>query len=177
VAPDAHVSVAGALYSVPWKLIGRRISIRLTDTMVFCYQDEELVKSHVRVAKGRRQTDWQDYPPEKTAFFMRTPAWCRTRAGELGPGVLAVVEELLGLQALHRLRAAQGIIALAEPHGPERLDAACRLALEVGDPGYRTIRGILRAGRERLVPEEELTPLPPAHLHGPATLFAHLEVD
>lgn len=177
VAPDAHISVAGALYSVPWTLIGRRVSVRLTDTMVFCYLDQQLVKSHVRVAKGRRQTDWQDYPPEKTAFFQRTPVWCRRRAAELGPAVVRVVEELLGVQALHRLRAAQGVLALADAHGAERLDAACRLALEVGDPGYRTIRGILRSGRECLVPEEELTLLAPAHLHGPATLFAHLEVD
>ena len=69
------------------------------------------------------------------------------------------------------------MLALADAHGAERLEAACRLALEVGDPGYRTIRGILRSGRECLVPEEELTLLAPAHLHGPATLFAHLEVD
>ena len=47
----------------------------------------------------------------------------------------------------------------------------------MGDPSYRTVRGILRAGRERLVPQEELTLLTPAHLHGPDTLFAHLEVD
>ncbi len=82
---------------------------------------------------------------------------------------------LLAEQALHRLRSAQGIIRLADTHGAQRLEAACALALEVGDPAYRTVKGILAAGRERL--EEEPAPVPagPAHLHGPATLFAHLE--
>ena len=60
-------------------------------------------------------------------------------------------------------------------HGAERLELACALALELGDPSYRTVKGILAAGREQPVPEEETTTLAPAHLHGPDTLFAHLE--
>ena len=143
--------------------------------MLFVYADHELVKSHVRVRKGRRSTDWQDYPSAKAAFFMRTPSWCRHRARECGPAVAKLVGELLGEQALHRLRSAQGIIRLADVYGVERLEAACALALEVGDPAYRTVKGILAAGREQLEDEPPPTPSAPAHLHGPDTLFAHLE--
>jgi hypothetical protein len=57
------------------------------------------------VATGR-QTDWNDYPPEKVAFFMRTPSWCRHRATELGPSVTKVIAGLLEINALHRLRSA-----------------------------------------------------------------------
>lgn len=176
VAPDCHVSVAGALYSVPWKLMGRRVDVRLTESMVFFYSEGELIKSHPRLSRGRRSTDWQDYPPDKAAFFMRTPSWCRHRAAELGEAVAALVGELLAEHALHRLRAVQGVLRLAETHGPERVNAACALALSVGDPSYRTVAGILKRGREQLVPEEELLPVTPGHLHGPDTLFAHLEV-
>ena len=176
VSPDCHICVGGALYSVPFRFIGARLDVRVTDAMVFIYADHELVKSHVRVRKGRRATDWQDYPSAKAAFFMRTPSWCRHRAEELGPAVAALVTGLLGEQALHRLRSAQGVIHLADTHGAARLELACALALEVGDPSYRTVRGILKAGREQLTPEPETqAPLAPAHLHGPDTLFAHLE--
>jgi len=176
VAPDCHVSVGGALYSVPFRFIGARLDVRTTDEMLFVYADHEIVKSHARVGKGRRSTDWQDYPSQKAAFFMRNPSWCRRRAAELGPAVAALVGELLGEQALHRLRSAQGVIHLADTHGAARLELACALALEVGDPSYRTVRGILKAGREQLTPEPETqAPLAPAHLHGPDTLFAHLE--
>ena len=139
------------------------------------FADGELVKTHVRVAKGRRATDWSDYPSAKAAFFMRTPSWCRHRAAECGPAVSALVTGLLGEQALHRLRSAQGIIRLADTYGERRLEAACALALEVGDPAYRTVKGILAAGREQLAAEPEITLQGPAHLHGPETLFAHLE--
>ncbi len=175
VAPDCHLSVGSALYSVPFRFIGRRLDVRLTDTKVFIYADSELVKTHVRVRKGRRATDWQDYPSSKAAFFMRTPTWCRHRAAELGPAVATIVEGLLCEQALHRLRSAQGIIGLAERYGAARLEAACALATAVGDPGYRTVKGILTAGREQLAPEPQITPSGAAHLHGPDTLFAHLE--
>jgi hypothetical protein len=95
----------------------------------------------------------------------------------VGPAVQELIAELLAENALHRLRSAQGVLHLANTYGEERLNLACERALAVGDPSYRTVRGILRAGRERLVPQEELTLLTPAHLHGPDTLIAHLEVD
>ncbi len=176
VSPDCHICVGGALYSVPFRLIGARLDVRLTDGMLFAYSGHELVKSHVRVGKGRRATDWQDYPSQKAAFFMRTPSWCRHRAEAIGPAATALITGLLGEQALHRLRSAQGVIHLADSYGAPRLELACALALEVGDPSYRTVRGILKAGREQLSAEPE-TPAPraPAHLHGPDTLFAHLE--
>ena len=107
---------------------------------------------------------------------MRTPSWCRHRSAELGPAVAAVVGELLSEHALHRLRAAQGVLRLADTHGTECLNAACTLALSVGDPTYRTVAGIVKRGREQLVREEELSLATPAYLHGPDTLFAHLEV-
>jgi hypothetical protein len=175
VGPDCHVSVTGALYSVPYRFIGRRLDVRATDKLVCILDDGEIIKTHVRVARGRRSTDWADYPEKKAAFFMRNPSWCRHRSAELGPAVARLVGELLGEQALHRLRSAQGVLRLAESYGAERLNAACGLALSVGDPSYRTVKGILAAGRERR--DEEAAPLPaaPAHLHGPATLFAHLE--
>jgi len=175
VAPDCHISVAGALYSVPFRFIGRRLDVRLSETLVCIYDELELVKTHVRVRKGRRATDWQDYPEAKAAFFMRTPSWCRHRAREIGPAVATVVEGLLGEQALHRLRAAQGIVGLAERYGEGRLQAACELALAVGDPSYGTVRGILAAGREAARPEPAPVPRAPAHLHGPQTLFAEME--
>ncbi len=70
---------------------------------------------------------------------MRTPTWCRHRAGELGPAVTELVEVLLTEPVLHRLRAAQGVLRLAERYPLARLDAACARAIEVGDPSYRDV--------------------------------------
>jgi hypothetical protein len=173
VGPDCYIKVGKALYSVPWRFIGRQVDARAGERTVEVFSDGLVIKTWARIERGR-QTDWTDYPPHKVAFFMRTPTWCRRRAGELGPSVLELVLGLLEDGALHRLRAAQGVLGLAERHGDVRLDMACRRAIEVGDPGYRTVKGILVAGTEAEGIEVPQAPLAPAHLHGADTLFAHL---
>jgi hypothetical protein len=40
------------------------------------------------------------YPPEKIAFAMRTPTWCRTRGDQIGPHAVAVIADLLAVNAL-----------------------------------------------------------------------------
>ncbi len=170
VGPDCHVKVGKVLYSVPWRLIGQRVDARESEASVEVFVDGNVVKTWARAERGR-QTDWGDYPPEKVAFFMRTPAWCRKRAGELGVSVAEVVGGLLEGGALHRLRAAQGVVGLADRHSAERLEAACARAVAVGDPSYRTVKGILAAGTEHDGDEAAAAPSAPAHLHGPEGLF------
>jgi hypothetical protein len=149
IGPDIHVKVGKTLYSVPWQHIGRRVDARETPTVVQIFDHGRLIATHVRKTAGK-QTDLSHYPPEKIAFKMRTPTWCRTRAGEIGAACVAVITELLAVNALFRLRAAQGVLGLAGKHGPDRLEQACARAIEVGDPSYRTIKGILAARAEAL---------------------------
>ena len=69
------------------------------------------------------------------------------------------------------------MVGLGDKHPKERLDAACRRALEVGDPSYRTVKGILSAGTEKEGTHEPSVPDAPAHLHGPESLFDHLNAE
>jgi transposase len=172
VGPDIHASVAKVLYSIPWQHIGKTLDVRLTSSMAQFFDHGELVKTHVRVARGK-QTDLRDYPPEKIAFHMRTPAWCRKKAAEIGPACQALIGGLLEDNALYRLRAAQGVLHLADKHQPGRLEAACAKAAAAGDPSYRTVKGILAAGTEGLpVTAPAGDGGAAAFLHGPDALFA-----
>lgn len=172
VGPDIHATVAGTLYSVPWRHIGDRLDVRATETMVQLFHHGQLVKTHPRKNRGK-QTDLGDYPPEKIAFQMRTPTWCRRQAADIGPACVGVIDELLAENALFRLRAAQGVLGLADKHDPARLEAACAKATAAGDPSYRTIKGILAAGTEATPAARPRGDAgASAHLHGPAQLFA-----
>jgi len=173
VGPDIHAKVGATLYSLPWRYLGERVEARSTTAMVQFFRNGELIKTHPRKERGK-QTDLGDYPPEKIAFHMRTPTWCRRRAGEIGPACQAVIGELLAENALFRLRAAQGVLGLADRHDPGRLEAACAKATAAGDPSYRTIKGILAAGTETTAPPARPTgdAGASAHLHGPDQLFA-----
>lgn len=159
------------LYSIPWRYLGKTVDARVTATMVQFFDNGELIKIHPRKSRGK-QTDFGDYPPEKIAFHMRTPTWCRRKAAEIGPACEQLIAGLLADNALYRLRAAQGVIGLADKHDPGRLEAACAKALVVGDPSYKTVRGILAAGTETDEPDRPTGDAgAAAYLHGPEALF------
>jgi hypothetical protein len=163
--------VAKTLYSVPWIHIGKVVDARQSARTVEIYLEGTLVATHVRLEQGK-QTNYDHYPPEKIAFMMRTPAWCRRRAAELGDAVAEVVAAIMEVNALYRLRQAQGVVGLVDKYDASRLDAACKKALLAGDPSYKTVKGILVAGVE--LDDEDETQSPPAaaaHLHGPERLF------
>lgn len=177
VARDCHIQVGRTLYSVPYRYLGKTLAVRISRRTVECYWNGDLVKTHLRAHKGRRQTDWGDYPPEKARFYQRTPDWCRAQAMALGPSVAQVIEALLSRHTLHYLRQCQGIIGLAEKYGADRLNAACERAWAFGDPAYRTVRNILHKALEaQKGPPPEADLVRPdasgaAYLHGPDQLF------
>jgi hypothetical protein len=165
--------VQSTLYSIPFRYVGQRLDVRIGSTLVRFFLGAQLVKTHLRGRPGQRMTDWNDYPPQKAAFFQRTPAWCRQQAAELGTYVHTAVSELLDQHHLHFLRQSQGIIRLAETYGAARLDAACRRALSYGNARYRTIKTILEKGLDpQLVDEVDHSSAGVgAFLHGPDGLF------
>ena len=61
---------------------------------------------------------------------MRAPTWCRTRAAEVGPACVQVIAGLLEINALFRLRAAQGVLGQADKHA-----RAAGSGLRQGDRG------------------------------------------
>ncbi len=65
------------------------------------------------------------------------------------------------------------MLRLAASYPPERLERACRLALEDGDGRYRTVRGILERELDRVpAVEPPASAAVPAYLRGPAAFGA-----
>ncbi|MFJ1608438.1 hypothetical protein ACIOHS_34450 [Streptomyces sp. NPDC088253] len=59
-----------------------------------------------------------------------------------------MIDQLLEVNTLYRLRAAQGVLGLRKKYGDARLEATCRKAITVGDPSHRTVNEILVSGTE-----------------------------
>jgi transposase len=171
VALDCHIQVHNTLYSVPYQYVGKRLDVKLGSKIVEIYLDYELVKTHLRGGKGQRITDWNDYPPEKAAFFQRTPQWCLHKASQIGPSTRETVESLLKEHALHYLRQCQGILRLGDTYGEERLEQACARANVFGDPSYRTVKTILERGLDKQPPLLEPVRTSGAFLRGPESFI------
>jgi len=175
VALDCHIQVANTLYSVPYQYVGKTVDVKLGSKVVEVYLDYKLIKTHLRGAKGQRVTDWNDYPPEKAAFFQRTPQWYRHKASLIGAATRETVESLLKEHAFHHLRQCQGILRLEEKYGQARLEQACARANAFGDPCYRTVKTILERGLDRELPLFEPVRVAGAFLHGPEELCSSIE--
>jgi len=172
VHPDCHVAIDRVLYSVPWQQVGKTLQARIGAALVELFDGDTLVKTHVLARCGRR-TDAADLPPDKVAFLMRTPAWCRKRAAEAGPAVAALVGQLLGEGSMTRLREVQALLRLADTYAVARLDAACALAL-TADGRMKTVRNLLRAGLDQRQLELALPTTAAAYLHGPAAIVGEV---
>jgi len=167
VGPDCHAQVKGVLYSLPYRLVGQRLDVRVTVGTVEFYHDGTLVKTHPIPAVRRRQTDLDDYPPQHAAYLSRDAAWCRREAAKIGPATLQVIEGLMRPYALANLRQCQGILRLADKHRPADVEQACRIARDVGDPRYKTVKGLLDAGLPEPDPRPQTDRGAGAHLRGP----------
>lgn len=146
--PDCHVVVDGAYYSAPHRLIGKTLWVRSNGVSVQVFHDHQRLATHDWGTPGTRRTCLDHYPPDKAAYLMATPRYCRDRAGRIGPACTALVGQLLSERPLDRLRAVQAALRLADKFGDLRLERACARALYFGETSPRTLRRILDYGLE-----------------------------
>jgi transposase len=177
VHPDHHLRFDNALYSVPTRWVGGVMDVRGDRSLVRIYSRGELIKTHTRKLRGGRSTDYTDYPETRAPYAMRWPDFYRKRAAEIGPEVGKFTEQLLsGEFPWSRLRQAQKLLRLAERYGSQRLEAACRRALQFDLIDVHRVGHILEQALEQQSTPEPLhgqqLPLAPKFLR-PAEHFAH----
>jgi transposase len=146
VHPDHHISFTNALYSVPSTSCppGTKLEVRGDRGLVKLYRKGELIKVHSRVPRGGRMTDPADYPAEKTTYALRSTDSVVRRATTLGPNVEVFAQKLFeGPLPWSKLRQGQKLISLGEKYSGERLDAACKRALDYDLVDVRRLHRIL----------------------------------
>jgi len=151
---NCHLQFEKAFYSAPYKLVGKGMWVKASETTVKIYHDHQLVAVHPRQRMpGQKSTITDHLPPEAVAYLMRDPQWCLKQAEAIGPECSRLVRQLFSHRVLDNLRAAQGVIGLAKKYGGVRLEAACARALAYGDPKYITVKTILTKGLDQQTPE------------------------
>src|SRR5690606_11571236 len=134
-------------YSVPYRYIGKETCIHYTRDMV------EVFFYHERIAMHRRSPDRGSYITNPAHLSSTTkyysdwnPEFFKKKAARLGAHVLGCVERILVSHEYPEIgyKRAMGVIQLHKSYGPERLDNACKRALEGEASSYHHIRNILK---------------------------------
>jgi hypothetical protein len=92
---DHHIEVAKALYSVPGGLIGEQVDVRADSRLVAVSHRGHHIKTHPRMPAGKRSTDADDLPSERTAYAMRDLDKLQAKATSYGEAIGAYAVALL----------------------------------------------------------------------------------
>lgn len=178
VHPDHHVQVAYALYSVPTRYRGQRMRVRVDQKTVRIYAGNDLVKTHPRVAPGKRSTDTADYPVGTAPYARRSVDGIIAKAREHGKHVGIYAERLLaGPLPWTRMRQAYGLLRLCERYGADRVDGHCARALVFDVIDVPRIERMLKAARaaEDTAPAGTVVPLPKSRFARDPSSFATMK--
>ena len=162
VRKDCHIHVRRSYYSVPYRFVGTKVLVRLTDEALTVFADGRPVALHPRATReGQDITDRSHYPETKRPGTRQIHRQRVQLIRSAGP---------YSAQFLHELKAGPWVfgdqllqmVRLLERHGPQALELACERALYFGaTQGTCPLERILLAGLQTL-------PLPGSSLPRPA---------
>lgn len=149
---DGLFEVDGRHYSAPASLCRQEVDLRLTAAAVEILYRGRRVGSHIRAAGEEPAIDPEHLAPNQRHFGLWEPEGALTWAGTVGTHTQAFLQRLLTAARVkeHGYRASNGLKRLAKDFGPERLEAACRRAGEIGATSLASVRSILRNGLDQV---------------------------
>ena len=149
---DYHVEFDAHYYSVPHRLVGTTVELRVTDTLVEAFAANQRVACHaLSHQRGGHTTLAEHMPASHRAHLEWTPGKLIEWGCRIGVSTAAVV----AWQLEHRphpeqgYRACLGLKRLAREYTPARLEAACTRALAIRSPSFRSVDSILKCGLDR----------------------------
>ena len=169
---DYHVAFDHRFYSVPVALVGARVEVRATQSVIEIFSRGERIASHPRShgPKGSAVTNEEHRPHAHREYGKWPPARLVAWATTLGPSIAQVVERMLSRHPRPELayRPVLGVIRLGDRYGTARLERACARALaasHLDGARYRYIESMLKLGLEATPLElsEPTLSLPSAH--------------
>ncbi|HET8937310.1 MAG TPA: IS21 family transposase [Polyangiales bacterium] len=142
---DTHIVFRKALYSVPWRFIGKEVWVRACGHSVLLYVDDTRVAEHESALPGKRSTKVEHLPEYRSDLRERSQAFWENRAARMGDVVLTYVREVFQSDdVLDQLRVVQAIVTHLEKFPEQRARAACARARFYANYTYPGIRNILR---------------------------------
>jgi len=147
---DHHIEVLKALYSVPGNLIGRHVDVRADSVLVKISYRGQVVKMHPRQPPGGRSTDPTDLPAERSVYAMRDIDYLRRTAAGHGTATGEFAGALLDNPLpWTKMRQVYRLLGLVRRYGAERVDDACRRALDVEAVNVTLVGRMLERATEK----------------------------
>lgn len=134
-------------YSVPYRYIGKQTLIHYSKSVVEVYYNHHRIALHKRkLLKGTYITNKDHLSSTHKEFTDWSPQYFKNKAASHGSSVVGCVEKILSDTQYPEIgyKRVMGLIQLYKSYGSQRLDNACKVALELDMASYNHIKNILK---------------------------------
>jgi transposase len=163
------LSVDKRYYSVPFKLIGKRLKIKYSTRKLSVYDDIEIVAVHDRFSgKGHKYITIQDHLASQHKYLSEwNPQKFMEMATTIDEVVANYISKILSREMYpeQSYKSCSGVLNLAKRVGKQRLINACRRADGYGLYNYGIIDQILRSKADNIAFEDDEPTNPSIPLH------------
>jgi len=172
VKMNYHITLTedGHQYSIPYKYIGKKVVANYDTDTVEIFYELNRIALHKRSYRKNDYTSCIEHMPENHQKIAEQRGWDADyflrEAAKTGPHTEQYVAGVLkGRNIIQQaFDACKGILRLGGKYGQERLEAACKRALQGDRYNYKTVDNILKNNLDKL-PDEGQPELfqPPVH--------------
>lgn len=142
-----YVSEDQHYYSVPFELIGKKLRLQYSRSIVEVFYKYQLIAVHTRIKSAHTYSTVPEHmPPQHRHLTEWNPAFFLEKARAIDPVVEYYINEVLRrkVHPEQAYKSCQGILSFGKRVGNMRLIKACKRAHEIGYYNYKTIEDILK---------------------------------
>jgi transposase len=162
-------------YSVPYQFIGKNVQIVYDTHDVEIYLDTMRIACHKRDYHRSGHTTINDHMPPGHKFYASIKGWSPDyfieKADRIGPHTSAAITKILDQKRFveQTYNSCLGIMRLGERYGNDRLEAACKRALDGYKVTYMVVKNILERNLDKVPIQNNLFTGIPDHdnIRGP----------
>ncbi len=161
-----HIAVDKINYSVPYTLIGKSVDVRYNSRLLEIFYNGKRVVSHIRSYNTACYVTIPSHMPSNHNILH---AWSPEKISRWAEGIgeyTGIFVDTLISNSRHpeqSIKSCMGIKALSRKYPQERLEAACKRALDAGAVRYKHLKSILETGMDKISYIEPETTIIPIH--------------
>jgi transposase len=150
-------------YSVPFELIGKKLNLQYSRSVVDIYYKYQVVATHKRLRSPHNYSTIATHmPPQHRYVTEWSPTFFMDQAKSIDPSVEYYISQVLAKKQHpeQAYKSCQGILSFSKRVGQVRLIKACKRAHEIGYYNYKIIEDILKNNLDRYEEEPVVEPMP-----------------
>jgi transposase len=145
-------------YSIPYRYIGKRVKVVYTGSLIEVYYNYTRIACHIRDYKKYGYTTIKEHLPEHHRYILGwNPDMFINQAAKIGSSAEELIRQVLKSKPHPEqgYKSCQGILSFAGKVGPERLNNACKRAIDFQTYNYMVVKNILEKGLDRITEDDE----------------------